>query len=133
MQINPYLSFNGNCEEAFKFYEQTLGGKIESILTHKGAPSMGEVPAGWESKIMHARLSAGGTTIMGSDTPPAYYKEPQGMDVTINLNDPQEADRIFNALAENGKVRMPIQKTFWATRFGMLIDRFGIPWMVNCE
>jgi PhnB protein len=133
MQINPYLSFNGTCEEAFKFYEKTLGGKIESLMTNAGAPSMGEIPAGWESKVMHARLSVGGTTIMGSDAPPAYYKEPQGIDISINLNDPQEADRIFNALAENGTVRMPIQKTFWASRFGMLVDRFGIPWMVNCE
>jgi PhnB protein len=133
MQIHPYLSFNGNCEEAFKFYEQSLGGKIETIRTHEGMPPMGEVPPGWERKVLHARIAVGGTIIMGSDTPPAHYKQPQGVDLSIGVTDPAEADRVFNALAENGQVRMPIQKTFWARRFGMLIDRFGIPWMVNCE
>jgi PhnB protein len=133
MQINPYMYFNGQCEEAFKFYEKLLGGKIEIIMTHEGTPAASHVPAEWGKKIMHARMVVGGQTLMASDAPPGHYHKPQGYSVSISVKDPADADRIFHALAENGSVNMPIQETFWAQRFGMLVDRFGIPWMVNCE
>jgi PhnB protein len=133
MQLNPYLNFNGQCEEAFKFYEQCLGGKIEAMMTHEGTPMAEHVPAEWRSKILHARMSIGDTVVMGSDAPPDRYDAPHGFYVSLNIEKPEDADRIFHALSENGKVEMPIDKTFWAERFGMTVDRFGTPWMVNCD
>ena len=133
MQLNPYLTFNGQCEAAFKFYEQCLGGKIVAMVTHVGTPAEEQVPAEWRNKILHARLIVGDEVLMGSDAPPDRYEESKGFSVTVGINDPTDAERIFDALAKNGTVKMPIQKTFWAVRFGMLVDQFGIPWMVNCE
>ena len=133
MQLNTYLVFNGQCEEAFKFYEQCLGGKIAAMFTHAGTPAAEHVPPEWLNKIMHVRLEAGDSTLMGSDAPPDRYKPPQGFSVNIAVEKTEEAERIFHALAEGGNVGMPLQQTFWAARFGMLVDRFGIPWMVNCE
>lgn len=133
MQLNPYLNFSGQCETAFKFYEKCLGGKIEAMMTHEGTPIADQVPAEWRKKILHARLSVNGYVLMASDAPPDHYRKPQGFSVSLNLKDPAEAERIFQALAENGTVQMPLQQTFWAARFGMLIDQFGIPWMINCD
>ncbi len=133
MQINSYLIFDGNCEEAFKFYEKHLGGKIEALLTHKGTPAACQVPPEWAKKILHARMAIGNAVLMASDAPPGRYSKPDGFSVNIGVNNVREAERIFNALAENGTVHMPLGETFWAERFGMLTDRFGIPWMLNCE
>jgi PhnB protein len=133
MQLNPYLLFNGQCEEAFKFYEQCLGGKIETMMTHAGSPAEEQVPAEWRNKILHASLKIGDEILMGSDAPPGHYERPQGFSVSIATKDVKEGERIFNALAENGRLQMPFAETFWAARFGMCVDRFGIPWMVNCE
>jgi PhnB protein len=133
MQLNPYLNFNGQCEAAFKFYEKTLGGKIEAMFTHAGTPAEQQTPPEWRDKILHARLTVGDNVLMASDAPPDCYEEPKGFSVSLQINDPKEAERIFYALAENGKVQMAIQETFWAARFGMLVDQFGIPWMINCE
>ena len=133
MQLNPYLLFNGQCEAAFKFYERTLGGKIEELITHAGTPAETHVPAEWRNKIMHARLVVGDQVLMGSDAPPDHYEPPSGFSVSIQTTEPAEAERIFKALSEKGTVRMPIQQTFWSPRFGMLVDQFGIPWMVNAQ
>ena len=133
MQLNPYLTFNGQCAAAFKFYEECLGGKIEMMMTHAAAPIADQVPAGWRDKIMHARLTVGGKTLMGSDAPPDRYEAAKGFSVSISVDTPVEAERIFKSLSSKGTVQMPIQQTFWAARFGMLVDQFGIPWMVNCE
>jgi PhnB protein len=133
MQLNPYLMFNGNCEAAFKFYEHCFGGKIVTLMSHKEAPSSEHVPAEWHDKIMHVCLDLGNRILMGSDNPPGYFEPPQGFCVQIRIDDPTEAERIFYALAENVTVKMPFEQTFWAFRFGMLVDQFGIPWMVNCE
>ena len=133
MQLNPYLFFNGQCEAAFKFYAQVLGGKIDGMLTHAGTPAEQQVPAEWRDKIMHARLIVGDQVLMASDAPPDHYEKPTGFSVSIQIKDKAEAERIFNALAEGGKVQMPFGQTFWAAGFGMCADRFGIPWMVNCE
>jgi len=133
MQIQPYLHFNGNCEEAFKFYEQCLNGKIETMMPHTGSPAEKHVPAEWGSKILHARLVVGDAVLMASDAPPDHYSAPQGFSVALQIKDPAEAERVFQVLSENGKITMPFQQTFWALRFGMLFDRFGIPWMINCE
>ena len=133
MKLNSYLTFNGQCEAALKFYEQCLGGKIVAMVTHVGTPAEEQVPAEWRNKILHARLIVGDEVLMGSDAPPDRYEESKGFSVTVGIDDPTDAERIFDALAKNGTVKMPIQKTFWAVRFGMLVDQFGIPWMVNCE
>lgn len=133
MKINPYLMFSGNCEAAFKFYEQCLGGKIVTMMTHREAPSAEHVPVEWHDKIMHACLDLGDRLLMGSDSPDEHFETPQGFYVQVSIESPEEAERIFYALAENGKVKMPIDQTFWSARFGMLIDQFGTPWMINCE
>jgi PhnB protein len=133
MQLNPYLTFSGQCEAAFKFYERVLGGKIEAMIPHEGTPAAEHVPSEWRNKIMHARLVVGDKVLMGSDAPPVRYEAMKGFSVTLGIDDPADAERIFHALAENGTIRMPIQKTFWAAGFGMLVDQFGTPWMINCE
>ena len=133
MQLNPYLLFNGNCAEALKFYEQTLGGKIENIVNFKGSPAAEHAPPEWGDKVLHATLAVGDEKLMGSDAPPGHYEQPKGLSVSLSLNDRDKGERIFNALAEGGTVQMPLQQTFWASGFGMCTDRFGIPWMVNCE
>jgi PhnB protein len=133
MQINPYLAFAGQCEAAFTFYAKCLGGKLEAMLTHEGTPAEGSVPPEWRKKILHARLRTDdGAVLMGGDAPPTRQVKPQGFCVSIQVKEPAEAERIFHALAENGTLQMPIQETFWAIRFGMLIDQFGTPWMINC-
>jgi PhnB protein len=134
MELSTYLLFSGNCEEAFKFYEKTLGGKIEMMMPHEGSPAEANVPPEWRKKILHARMTVGNNVLMASDAPPAYApKQLEGFSVSLMLNDPVEAERIFRALEEKGKVQMPFQQTFWALRFGMVTDRFGVPWMINCE
>lgn len=133
MKINNYLMFNGNCEAAFKYYERCLGGKITMMLDHGAAPSAEHIPADWHDKIMHARLEIGDCVIMASDSPPEYFQPTQGFYVQLEIENPAEAERIFRELSENGIVKMPFEQTFWAYRFGMLVDQFGIPWMVNCE
>ncbi len=133
MEVNPYLNFNGNCEEAFKFYEKHLGGKIETIHTFAGSPMESQLPPEWRNKVMHIRMKVGITVLMGSDGPGDRYRAPQGFSVSLNLKDPAEADRVYAALSANGEVLMAIQQTFWAKRFAMFTDSFGIPWMINCE
>jgi PhnB protein len=133
MQIETYLHFNGHCEEAFQFYSQILGGKIDFMMTHKDSPMASDTPPDWQSKIMHARMSARGQVLLGSDAMPQHYHAPQGFSVSLSLADFAEAQRIFDSLAEGGIVKMPLQKTFWTEGFGMLVDRFGIPWMLNCD
>ena len=133
MQLNPYLFFNGQCEAAFKFYEKVLGGKIVAMMPHEGTPAAAQVPPEWLKKIIHARLAVGDKVLMSSDAPPDRYQETKGFSVSIGVDTPAEAERIFHALSENGKVHMPLDKTFFAERFGMLADQFGIPWMINCD
>jgi PhnB protein len=133
MQTNTYLFFKGNCEEAFKFYEKTLGGKIEAMMSHAGTPAEGQVPAEWKNKIIHARLKLGDQLLMASDAPPDRSKTPQGFYVNLGFQDPAEAERIYNAMSKGGTVHMELQETFWAKKFGMFTDRFGTPWMINCE
>jgi PhnB protein len=132
MQLNAYLLFHGNCEEAFKYYEKSLGGRIEAMLPHAGTPAEQHVAPEWRNKILHARLVVGDAVLMGSDAPNSDFDQPQGFSVSLQNSDPAEAERFFNALADGGKVKLALQQTFWATRFGMLVDRFGIPWMINC-
>lgn len=133
MESNIYLFFDGECEAAFKFYEQCLGGKIDEMMTYGDAPMSEEIPSEQRDRIMHANLTVGAMVLMGSDTPPDGFKKPQGFSVNLQFDDQVEAERIFQKLAENGTVKMPFQETFWSTRFGMLVDRFGTPWMINVQ
>jgi len=133
VHINPYLFFNGDCEAAFKFYEKCLGAEIRVIMPHEGTPAAGQVPAEWQKKVLHATLEIGDDLLMASDAPPGRYQKPDGFSVALNLKDIAQAERIYTDLSEGGSVQMPLQETFWAARFAMLNDRFGIPWMINCE
>jgi PhnB protein len=133
MELNTYLGFNGCCEEAFTFYAETLGGTIAGVFRFGGSPMEGQVPADWKDKVMHATLTFGNATLMGSDNPPGHYEPTKGVALSVGVAGVEEAERVFAALSKGGKVTMPLQQTFWAPRFGMLEDRFGIPWMVNCE
>ncbi|HEX6749688.1 MAG TPA: VOC family protein [Longimicrobium sp.] len=133
MKINPYLHFDGQCAEAFRTYERVLGGRIGFMQTYGESPMGDQTPPELRDAVMHAHLEVGDQVIMGSDAPPQYVERVQGFDVSLQIDDPAKAERIFAALAEGGSVTMPLQKTFWAGRFGMVTDRFGTPWMVNCE
>ena len=133
MQLNPYLSFSGQCEAAFKFYAEALGGQVLMTLTYGETPMSDQTPADWRGKIAHTRMSVGGTMLMGSDSPPDRVEPMKGVTIALGVDEPAEAERVFDALAAGGTVTMPIQETFWAHRFGMLTDRFGTPWMINCE
>jgi PhnB protein len=133
MQTVPYLTYDGQCEEAFRFYEKCLGGKIEAMLSYAGSPAEGHMPAELRDKILHARLISGEAVLMGTDGPSDRYAKPNGIWVALQIKDPVEAERVFQALSEGGTVQMPLQETFWALRYGMMVDKFGIPWMVNCE
>jgi PhnB protein len=133
MQINPYLNFNGNCEEAMKVYEKVLRGTIESMMRFEGTPAADHVPPDWRKKVMHASLKVGDMRIMASDGPSGKSDGMKGICVALIMTDAAEAERIFGELSKDGKVEMPLQETFWALRFGMFTDRFGTPWMINCD
>ena len=134
MDFTPYLNFDGTCEEAFNFYAKVFNGKILMMMKHGDMPPGNEPAPDWGDKIVHARLEANGRMLMGSDAPPQYAKKPQGFAVSALLDTPEDAERVYAALAEGAEaIDMPLQETFWAQRFAMLTDRFGIPWMINCE
>ncbi len=132
MQLNPYLNFNGQCQAAFKFYEQVLGGKITFMMTYGESPAKEYVTPDSYDRIIHITLAVGDAVLLGADAPPDRFQQPQGIHVSIQLSDAVEGERIFQALSENGTVHMPFQPTFWAAGFGMCVDQFGTPWMVNC-
>jgi|SRR5436309_14712024 PhnB protein len=135
MKLSPHISlaFNGQCEAAFRFYEKSLNGTLAFMLTWGKSPAAAEAPPGWDAKIYHATLKIGDTVIYGSDMPPDRYSPPKGFSIVLEMDDPAAAERMFRALAEEGRIEMPLQETFWAVRFGALVDRFGIVWSVNCE
>ena len=134
MRLNPHVSFGGQCQEAFQFYERCLGGKILTMLTYGDSPMAGQVPPEWRGKILHATLTiADAIVLYGADVIPEQFQPPKGFHLAVNVKDSAAAERIFQALSEGGTVQMPLQKTFWAQRFGVLTDRFGISWEINCE
>jgi PhnB protein len=133
MRIEPYLFFNGRCEEAVEFYKKALGGEVLMLMRYKESPEPhppGMVPEGWDNKIMHTSLRIGNTTVMASDgcSEGANFN---GFSLSLTVANEAEAGRIFDALAESGKVQMPLTKTFWSPCFGMVADRFGVAWMVS--
>ncbi len=132
MQVNPYLFYDGNCEEALKYYQKVLGARIEAIHLYEGGPAEMPIPADYKKKIMHARLTIDGEVLMASDAAPGHFQKPQGYAVSLQVEDPADAERRFKALADGGSINMPFGKTFFSKGFGMCVDKFGIPWMVNC-
>jgi PhnB protein len=132
MKLSPHLSFDGQCEAAFRFYERSIGGKLVYMLTYSNSPIAEQVPLEWRGKIVHATLMMGNYALLGADVLPEQYEKPQGSQLVLSIDDPLEAERIFEALAENGTILMPLQKTFWAARFGVLVDQFGVKWEINC-
>jgi PhnB protein len=134
MTLNPCinLSFDGQCEAAFQLYERCLNGKITFMLRWADSPMAKDAPPEWGSKIAHATLEVGDTRLQGSDPAPGSYESPRGFEIMLNPS-ADDAERLFAALAEGGVVRMPLQETFWAHRFGVVTDRFGIRWGINCE
>ena len=133
MQMTTYLSFKGECEAAFKFYEQCLDGQLGAIFRYAGSPLADEVPADWQDKVMHGSFTLGDQVLMGGDVAPDRYEQPKGFSLSLQMQSAADAERIFHELAKGGTVMMPLEKTFWAARFGMVVDRFGIPWLINCE
>ncbi len=131
MHFVPYLNFNGNCREAFEFYEKTLGGRIESLMTFGESPMASQTPADQHHLVLHATIQVGNATLMASDAPPQHYEPASGIWVCIVNDDTDEAERIWKAVEPGGSVVMPFGPTFWAKRFGMVKDRFGTPWMIN--
>lgn len=132
MALHPYLMFGGNCREAFTRYEQIFGGGLQ-LLPMSEMPSDQPVPPEKADLVMHAALTFEGNLLMGSDDPTGNFQGVHGMHVSCTVADVAEAERVFEALADGGEVTMPIAETFWSPRFGMCVDRFGTPWMVNVE
>ena len=130
--LQIYLSFDGQCEAAFRFYEERLGGTRGPAFPYASSPMAGDVPPEWGTKIMHASITLGGVTMAGADQPPGRYESPKGFRIFLEPDDAAETERLFEALAENGAIEMPLQSTFWSVRFGVLTDQFGIPWTLNC-
>jgi PhnB protein len=130
MQLNTYLNYGGNCEQAFKFYEEHLGGKITSLMRHGEQPGPSQLPAEWNGKILHARISLGGTELFGADIPPDRFQPMRSAYLSLSLDSTAEADRVYKLLTEGGEIFMQMQETFFASRFAMLRDRFGTSWMI---
>ena len=133
MQMHPYVGFNGQCEAAFKLYEQCLGAEPGPVFRYAGSPMADDVPADWQDKIMHGSVKVGDLVLMGGDVAPERYEEPKGFALSVQITSTEEAERIFHGLARDGRIVMPLEKTFWAARFGQVVDRFGVPWLINCE
>jgi len=133
MRVDPHLTFRGDCEEAFRFYERLFGGNL-ALLSYGSSPAVSTVPEGWRSKIVHATLVlADGNRLLGADLLPEQFERPQGVYLLAALRDAAEAQRVFDALADGGSVKMPLQKTFWSPSFGVVVDRFGTPWEITVE
>ena len=135
MQIQPQISlmFNGECDAAFTLYQQCLGGAVTLRVAWGDSPMADQAPAEWRDKILHATLTVGNAGLSGGDVLPGQYERPQGFQLQLNLDDDGAAQRIFAQLADGGRITVPLQQTFWAQRFGAVVDRFGIPWGINCE
>lgn len=135
MQIQPYLFFNGRCEEALEFYRGALGAEVTMLMRFKESPAPhppGTVPEGWGDKVMHASFNLGQATVMASDGC-GGTAEFKGFSLSIGLADQNEVDKVFASLSDGGSVQMPLGKTFWSERFGMVTDRFGVGWMVGVD
>ena len=130
MQLHTYLNYGGNCAEAFAFYERHLGGKITMMMKHGEQPDAQNVPPDWQDKVLHARMNLGGTELLGADIPRDRFKPIRSAYLSLTVDSDQEAERVFKLLSDGGEIYMPMQETFYATRFAMLRDKFGTSWML---
>jgi PhnB protein len=133
MHLSPHLAFDGTCREALELYAGAFGGTIQTMLPYRGSPMADTVPAEWQDRIMHATLLVGPSILMGADSPPGEYRPPAGFAIAVAPTSVAEAHRVFAALADGGAALMPIAETFWAAAFGVVRDRFGVTWEINCE
>lgn len=135
MQIEPYLFFDGQCEAALGFYQQCLGGRIAALHRYAGSPMEAQLPAEWKNKVMHATFDCDGHRFMASDRMPGQpFGGHAGFSMSVNIPaDPVRGEQVFKALSTGGMVTMPFSQTFWGAHFGMLVDKFGVGWMVNCD
>jgi PhnB protein len=133
MKLHPYLNYGGNCEQAFRFYEQHLGGKITMMMTHGEQPAPNDVPPDWRKAILYARMTIGETELMGNDVPPERFQPMRSVYLSLTVPSTDEAERIHAVLADGGQIFMPMQETFFASRFSMLRDKFGTSWMIIHE
>ena len=127
------MSFKGDCEAAFLHYAEHLGGRVAALYRYEGTPLENDVPDGWHEKIMHGSIAFGDQVLMAGDVAPARYEEPKGFSLSVHIKGVAQAERVFAALADGGKIVMPMASTFWTARFGMVVDRFGVPWLINGE
>ena len=132
MEMTTYLTFKGDCEAAFGLYQRCLGATLGGVFRYAGTPYADQVPADWQDKVMHASLALGNQVLMGADVAQGY-EEPKGFSLSLQIKGAEEAERVFQALAQGGRVVLPLAPTFWAVRFGMVVDRFGVPWLINAE
>jgi PhnB protein len=130
VHLTTYLNYGGNCEEAFRFYERHLGGKITMLMRHGEQPGGSDASAAPAGKVLHARMDLGGTELLGADMPPDRFQPMRSAYLTLTLDSDQDADRVFTLLSDGGQIFMPMQETFFASRFAMLRDRFGTSWML---
>jgi PhnB protein len=130
MKVNPYLNYGGNCEEAFRFYEQHLGGKVTFMMTHEQAPTPSNIPDSWKKKILYAHMIIGENEIMGSDVPADRFQPMRSVYLSLAVGSNEEAERIHALFSQGGEIFMPLQETFFAFRFSMLRDKFGTSWMI---
>jgi PhnB protein len=131
MQLHTYLNYGGNCEEAFKFYEKHLGGKITFLMRHGEQPAPQSVPPGWERAVLHARMNLGNTELLGADIPRDRFQPMRSAYLSLEFDSDKDADRVYGLLSEGGEIFMAMQETFFASRFAMLRDRFGTSWMLT--
>jgi PhnB protein len=130
MKLHTYLNYGGNCEQAFRFYEKHLGGKITAIMTHGQQPGANNVPPELKNAILYAQMDIGGTQLMGSDVPPDRFQPMRSVYLSLGVSSTEEAERIHSLLSDGGQIFMPMQETFFAFRFSMLRDKFGTSWMI---
>lgn len=134
MNMHPYLTFDGDCEAAFAFYEKVFEAKVGEIHRFSDTPAGSQVAPEFRNRIMHMNMEINGQVLMGSDAMPGHpYAGKSGFSLSISVDDVAHAERLFKDLSEGATITMPLEPTFWAARFGMLTDRFGTPWMINCE
>ena len=133
MKLLTYLNYGGNCAQAFRFYEEHLGGEIKMMMKHGEMPGASDVPPEWRDAILHARIDLGGTELLGADVPPERFQPMRSAYLTLVLDSSDEAERIYALLSEGGQIFMPMEETFFAFRFAMLRDRFGTSWMLIHE
>ena len=133
MKLRPYLNYGGNCAEAIQFYEKHLGGKILAMMTHEQSPESISATPEWKNAILYAHIAIGGNEFMANDIPPQIFQPMRSAYLSLSVDSDAEAERIYKLLSEDGEVYMPMQQTFFASRFGQLRDRFGTSWMVIHE